>query len=206
MEDSSFQGKKVAKKVWFPFGTSSHEKHAFSDFCHLAGDARLFAESLATSTGVKPEIRAGSADENSPSQKEKRKKNPPKVKINPEMLQDLLREGESKEDLCTKKECQEVIQKILASQSFNKFEREELQEEIDRYLLDQEVTDQDLEKLESKLDSISKEGIQLENTCKYLNISMTKLEKAKQDLQSEKDSISARVIFFSFLFETNDQR
>ena len=96
-EGSSPQaGKRTPKKVWFPFGTSSHTKHAFSDFCHLSGDARIFAEDLATATGVTPEIRGSPTEEYPTSgavKQPKKKAPPPKVKINAEMLQDLLQEG-----------------------------------------------------------------------------------------------------------------
>lgn len=202
-------GSKVAKKVWYPFGSPSHKRHAFSDFSHLTGQTQQFAIDLATATGIEPDIRESTEIKKEPEYKPPppsaaSKKKKIKVQINPDLLQDPLFQNDGGE-ACSKKACQEVIKNILESQSRNKIEREEIIEEFDRLNADLQQNEQVNEALESRLNELQRDGSQLEYTLAHLNSVLNKLEKIKSELLGEKDSFNGRVseIFLSVICRTH---
>ena len=177
--------KKEAKRVFFPFGSSV--RSSYSEYAHLGGDTKLFAESLCVSTNIIPEIRGDGEDS---TKKKEKAKDKPKVQINPELLQDL-NIGDSKEQ-CTRKACQDIVRKILESQSMNKIERDEISEEYERLTVELAEQEAINFSLEAKLEMIVRDGNQLELTLVHLNSSLSNLDKVKLELQSEKDSFNGK--------------
>lgn len=181
--------RRLAKKVWYPFGTSSHKVMAYSQLCHLSVTDQRFAEQLALSTGIEAEI----ITDHDTHAADKKKKAHAKIKINPELLNDIMHDDGSS-DMCTKKGCQEIVRKILESQSRNKFEREEIQEIIDELNAESSTYDQTSELLDTKLAELGSIGTQLENTCNHLLGQFQKLERVKNELIIEKDGFNAKLM------------
>ncbi len=69
---ASTSTKRLAKKKHFPFGTPSHLNHPYSQFAHLTGSTKNFAENLATATGIEAEVLLA-------EKPQRRKRIPPKV-------------------------------------------------------------------------------------------------------------------------------
>jgi hypothetical protein len=187
--------KREAKKMYYPFGSSVNV--SYNQYAHLGGDTKTFAESLCVSTNIVAEVRGDESDLERKSKKEgagksskTSDKSKSKVQMNPELLNELNLDNQG--DQCTKKACQDVIRKILESQSMNKIERDEIAEDFER--LTTELAEQEAinATLETKLEMITRDGDQLERTLSHLNTTLKDLEKTRHDLQVEKDSFNGK--------------
>jgi hypothetical protein len=182
-EDKRSTGKKVGKKIDYPFGTPSHFHHAYSEFAHIHVDNRNFAINLATATDILPEVI---------EKKLKRRKIPIKTIVRNDIDGDESQASEESQT-CTKIACQQIVRAIEVLNFRNQMEKIDLEDEYEQNLEDLRLVDQDEHLTESRLDKLTDIGNSLEVSSNKLLHKVETLKKMKENLLNERNDISSKV-------------
>jgi chromosome segregation ATPase len=197
---SNSGAKKAPQMKHYPFGTST--SFSYSKFSHLSGDVYEFATSLAgTASDIKPEIGQKETIVKTPT----KKKSSSTASAKKDDENDFLKTLTASEDgvkPCDRKDCKEVIKKIIERQSKNKYERDDMEADTDKCLADIEYYETQNSNIEDRVKSLVRQENQLQQTVDHLAIELEKLEKTKNEIQSERDGYVNKVnktYFFNFL-------
>lgn len=189
-DPASNGGKKSPQTKHYPFGTST--SFSYSKFSHLSGDVYDFATSLAgTASDIKPEIGQKTIVK-TPTKKKSSSTAPAKKDDESDFLKTL---GATEEGVkpCDRKDCKEVIKKIIERQSKNKYERDDMEADTDKCLADIEYYETQNSNIEERVKSLVRQENQLQQTVDHLAIELEKLEKSKNEIQSERDGYVNKV-------------
>lgn len=181
--------KRVAKKVHYPFGTPSHQYHAYSTYIHVKKEDYLLFHALSTSQNITPEIVSGEEEKIVT-------KNPRenvKIEVNAEALKDLPSAAEGVEP-CKRLDCKTVVRMILESQSRSRIERDDISADIDTALRKTQELEQENVNLEGKVSLTNRVNEQLEATLSHLSANIVKLEASKLELQHEREEFTNKMM------------
>lgn len=179
-EDSS---KKVAKKVYIPFGTS--DANAFSKFAHLAGspDTLTFATILSPAN---TEVARGPRDLGNGKPRAV-------VEKDDSLLKSLSNDDEYGKP-CQRLDCLAVVKSLLESQSRNTNERLFIQDELQRLALELEEIEQQNNQLDDRLNVLQGQDESFQITIDQLDDQNKLLDKQKETLQQERDGFQGKIM------------
>lgn len=185
---------KRGKKIYYPFGTPTHNSVPYSKYAHLHdAHTQEFANTLTTSSGTLM-VREPT--------RERPKRNPNK-KIAPKAntggnasdnasAAETIPDAEGLEP-CTKIACQQVIRAIAELQFRNEVERDEIEDEYERLLHELAASEQEIAAAEAKLVTLNDIGGQLEMRLGQLHEKVDSLQNTKDAQDTERNDINGKV-------------
>ena len=197
---SQDSAKTIPKKKYYPFGTPSYLKPAYSTFAHLSVLDQPFALDLATAENVEAEIRDGTDELQKSKEKlqqlklkkeerKKQKSNKDETDYEEEKIPDL--EGM---EPCNRPPCVKVLTLIEELLISNEDERFDIEDEYETSLVTLEEVDKEVQNVEGKLEGITELGNALESQLEQMTGKVKSLEKEKENLYSERADANNKIM------------
>lgn len=187
--DDSPSKKKAGKKVWYPFGSSSHKNLPYSSFCHLSGDAKAFAISLATSSEINYEV----LDESELDLK-KRDEVRRKFQAKFSSLASSSTLKATNDGPCQEKACQDLIIAINNAKAVFKVDNAKIQAEFEALTIELDSNEAIRADFDGHRKILELEEQELEETLRIYRKDLERIEKNFADSSRERDGFNAQFL------------
>lgn len=201
--------KKVKVRMYHPFNCPPYMSHPYSEFRHLSKETRDFALSLATSTGIKSELREEPVEDSEERLSEARKQFLDKFSSLSSVYQKSLQQPSSTSKgsdqpngPCKEKSCLDMIQAVAAARNVFKIENAEIQSQFEELSLLQEDNARHLEDLKEKRTHTDSIGDSLEAVLKTHTAELDKLVATNEELIAERESFNSKFSHLEYKLHT----